>query len=1028
MSNKIDREVMLGFVDEARGYLPRIFNGIERLQQQPADAEPLEEIHRLTHSIKGAAAMLGLHGLANIAHLLEEALEQIAAGQLPEAGESGGALDTTARQIELYLDQLADGPVDELPLITPVVVAFRRLRGLPEAGDRGEIERLFPQADRSAGSTSDVAAADRSAAGEALPSPPAPNRPFFDRGDGAPRGAQSTASGVSSTDPTLELAAPGPELLEAFREEAKDHLSAIAGDLRQLEKEPADGRALADLRRRVHTLKGAAAMVGFPRCAELSHRMEDLLDELHQSGSAPDPEKIHLLFRTNDALEDLTLGGNLDDAALSALYGRYDLLLGRTSEAAEAPVVGPSAAELGPLGQAAVLDLTATPDSAQGGPELVTAEAVGPVVRVPIARLDEVVRLVSELVVSSSTFERHFKQLGRDIGELRLSSGQLKRLSHRFETEYEVFALARSQQPQQAAGMVAGSKAALAGSTAAVAAAAATAPVLWHPSTSPGFDELELDRYTEMHRISRQLGESTNDLTSLESGLSHRLGDFEGYLNRVARLTGEIQDKLMHLRMVPLAQLSNRLHRTVRNTAHAQGKQVDLVIEGEDTALDKTVLEDLSDPLLHLLRNAVGHGIEPPSLRRALGKPEAGQIRLRAFHSGTQVILEIADDGGGLDDDKLRARALESGRLGEAEAAQASSDALHRLIFEAGFSTASEIDEISGRGVGLDVVQSVVQRLEGTVTARSTPGQGLTFTIRLPLTLAVIRAIMVRVQDHTYALPLAPIRQILRLEADDLELLGREAIVRVREEAYPAVRLSESLGLTAHDGPVERIPALILDLGERRIALLVDRIIEARDVVVKPLGSLLRQLPGVTGATLTGDGSVVLILNPQDLVPGENLSLPSPEPAITVKAPTERPLQVMAVDDSVSVRRVLSNLIRNQGWHAITARDGLEALETLQRLADLPQVILLDIEMPRMDGYELTLNLRANEAFRHVPIIMLTSRAGQKHRQRAFEVGATEYLVKPFQDDVLIHHIHRLSGRADGKAGGEVGDEGGRRG
>ncbi len=987
MPKKIDREVLLGFVEEARGYMPRILEGIDHIHRGSAAGEHLQETHRLTHSIKGVAGMLGLTALANVADLLEEALEQVAAGQLAADADTSEVLADTAAGIGRYLDQLATGHCDDLPMVTPVVTAFRRLRGLPEAGDLAEIERLCPAGEES------VLAPPAARVGE-LPAEPV-LEPFGEPVSES-AGERSRIPEPSPPSVARATAPPSSDLLESFREEATDHLAQAGGGLRRLQHAADDAEALQAVRRAIHTLKGAAAMVGRARCAELAHRMEDLLDELHESGAAVDSEPLDLLFATADALEDMVEGGSSDGAALAALYGRYEESLGAREAAPPAP-------EVEALGEPAVIDLSesaASPETPVAAPEA----SQGPMVRVPIARLDEVVRLLSELVVSGSTFERHQRQLARDVGELHLSTQHLKRLSHRFESEYEAFALTRPRENLVAAG------GAPVGSIAGNAAGSVAGNVAWHPSAT-GFDELELDRYTEFHRVSRQLGESANDLSTLEGGLSHRVSDFDSYLNRVTRLTGEIQDKLMRLRMVPFAQLSSRLYRTVRVTAGDLGKRVDLLIEGEQTALDKTVLEEISDPLLHLLRNAVDHGIEPPSLRQGLGKPERGQIRLRAFHEGTQVVIEISDDGGGLDDEKLRSRAVEVGLMSESEAALASPEELHRLIFEPGFSTASRVSEVSGRGVGLDVVQSVVHRLEGSVVTRSNPGQGTTLTIRLPLTLAIIRAILVSSGEQTYALPLSPVRQILRLDPEDLEDLGQESVVRVRDRAYPAVRLSEALGQSApRDSAPRRLPCLILDLGERQVALLVDRILEARDVVVKNLGNLLRRVSGVTGATLMGDGSVVLILNPQDLVGIEAREQPR-QPRLVTPRPAIRPLEVMVVDDSVSVRRVLSNLLRSQGWNPVTARDGLEALETIERANELPDVILLDIEMPRMDGYELTTTLRTREIYRDIPIVMLTSRAGDKHRKRALDVGATEYLVKPYQDDVLIQLLRRLARR-----------------
>jgi chemosensory pili system protein ChpA (sensor histidine kinase/response regulator) len=605
---------------------------------------------------------------------------------------------------------------------------------------------------------------------------------------------------------------------------------------------------------------------------------------------------------------------------------------------------------------------------------------------VPLARLEELVRLVSELVVHRGTFEQHFGDLTREVGELDLSVERLRRLAGRLETEYEV--------------------AALSGGRSALRWAAAGGGAL--PATE-AFDPLELDRYTEFHLLSRELTETGADIATLGGELGGTLGDFDGYLGRLARLTSEAQDKLMRLRMVPLASLASRLHRAVRVTAAQQGKAADLTVEGGAVELDKTVLEEMADPLLHLLRNAVDHGIEPPALRRALGKPERGAIAVKAFHEGTQVVIRISDDGAGIEPEVVRRAAVEGGYLSEAEAAAKGPDEVLSLVFLPGFSTAGRVSEVSGRGIGLDVVHSTVARLKGSLALASTPGQGTALTIRLPMTLAILRVLMVEAAGQTFAVPLPAVAQILRLSRQEIEQVGQEPVVRVGGRVVPLLRLAHALRLPEVVGEEpERVPALVLSLGERQVALAVDRLVEAREVVVKPLGSHLRQVTGVTGATLLGDGSVVLIVNPSELAERAADALPEALPRAHHR-PAAAALDLLIVDDSLSVRRVLANLMRSAGWNAIPARDGVEALEILQRAARAPDAILLDLEMPRMDGYELAATLKAQDAFRHIPIVVVTSRAGDKHRARALSLGVDEYLVKPYQDETLLAIVRRLT-------------------
>lgn len=996
MTRKIDHQVLLGFVEEARGYLPRICRGAETALEDPTRLDALEEIHRLFHSIKGAASMVGLAPLSHMAYYGEEAVERIGAGQLPLDRPTTDVLRQTTELIARYLDELVADRLQARPLLAQTVVLYRRLRGLPESGDETELVQLMPDEEPSAAPPE-----------PSFPAPP-PEPSFL-----APREPSFPA-------PPREEEEVSPELMEAFLQEAEDHLQSVSRLLRELEKEPDDKDNIQQVRRSVHTLKGAAAMVGFAALSQLAHRMEDMLDLVYEGAMELGPQHMDLLLATSDAMADLA-SDNVDMAAFEPVLGevhdRYATILGQlpSSEAGLAP--SPPALE--PLDGESMLDLSDL--AAQAEPERREGErrqddrreaSTSQIVRVPIERLDELVRLVSELVVQRSTFEQHHQRLSREVEELRLSMSRLGRLSNRFETEYEVLALSSS-------------RAALEPATVGVGTATPLAPA--------GFDDLELDRYTDFHLLSRELSETDSDIGAVVGELGNSVGDFDGYLTRVGRLTSEVQDKLMRLRMVPLANLASRLHRAVRVTARKQGKQVDLTIDGGEIELDKTVLEQIADPLLHLLRNAVDHGIEPPELRQALGKEQRGSIRVHAYHEGTFVVIVVSDDGAGLDHDRLRQAAVEGGYVSDANAAALTEAQLRSLVFQPGFSTANEVSEISGRGVGLDVVKENMQRIKGVVSVDSKPGQGVTFTVRLPMTLAITRVLLVEAYGQTFAVPLASVSQILRIEASEMESLGKESVVRLEGRALPALHLGEALGLeaavegTVMGGTVAgRLPILVLSFGDQRLALIVDRIVEAREVVVKTLGNLLQRVEDLTGATLMGDGRVVLILNPSDLMKqttpegAERLRQPRlggpEEPEIHL--PTERhTLDVMIVDDSVSVRRVLSNLISNSGWNPITAKDGLEALEILQSRPQSPDVILLDIEMPRMDGYELTATLRAHESFITIPIVMLTSRAGEKHRRRAFELGATEYLVKPYHDETLLNVIRRVVRERRGASG-----------
>ncbi|CAG0941155.1 two-component system, chemotaxis family, sensor histidine kinase and response regulator PixL [Anaerolineae bacterium] len=966
MLRTVSREVLQGFIEEAEGYLPTILKLVNVIQATPNHPEVLEEAHRLVHTIKGAASMVGLAGLSHIAFNVEEALEEIAAGQLPMNDQTAALIRETVAQIKNYLDAVWAGTLDEKSLLTEITVAFRRWHGLPETDDAAVVQQVLEQVAKETSPVSTQEADQKSVAS------PKTLTPAFE---------------------TLRYDDSSPELVEAFTTEAEDHLRQIDTSLTELEKQPGDRTLVQNIRRGVHTLKGAAGAVGFRAVSQLAHRLEDLLDQLYEGGMTLTADMLQLLFASLDGLEDLIAGG-FDDATmqnrLQDLYARYSAWLDQTPpREPELPQVTIQKAELLPDERA--LDLAGlTPPSESELTERTAPSAPrssGQVVRAPIERLDELVRLVSEVAISRTTLEQRMTDFARMVEDLSTSSERLRRVSNNIETQFEASTL---------------------GGGRLMPAIAGTLPQL--APTFSEFDALEMDRYTEFHRLRRELTETTTDIRTVGTELAALVGDLESVLVRQGRLSSELQDKLMRVRMVPLATLATRLHRAVRTVARDQGKLVDLVLQGEHIELDKTVLEEMADPLLHLLRNAVDHGIEPPALRQVMGKSERGTIVLKASHEGNQVVIRVSDDGAGLEPQLLRTAAINGGYVSETDAAKITEDELYSFIFMPGFSTAREVSEVSGRGVGLDIVKTNVHKLKGAISVKSESGKGVQFTVRLPMTLAVMRALLVKSNGETVAIPQSSVAQILRVERKEIETIGQEPVIRVGGRVYPVHRLGEVLKLKQPaDESLDRVPVLILNTGAEQIALVVDQLLTEREIVIKTLGNHLRRVHGITGATLMGDGTVVLIVNPMDL-----LNDPAQAEGRTwapIHIPTRAPVNphkawtVMIVDDSVSVRRVVSNLIRRAGWQSVPAKDGLEALEIIQRSSNLPDLILLDIEMPRMDGFELMATLKGQEAYRHIPIAMLTSRAGDKHRRKALELGASEYIVKPYQDDALLNTV-----------------------
>ncbi|MEG8103817.1 hybrid sensor histidine kinase/response regulator, partial [Xanthomonas hortorum] len=520
------------------------------------------------------------------------------------------------------------------------------------------------------------------------------------------------------------------------------------------------------------------------------------------------------------------------------------------------------------------------------------------------------------------------------------------------------------------------------------------------------FDPLELDRFSTLQQLSRALNESAADLGGLQGVLEDLSRQYDGLLQQQSRVSSELQDGLMRARMVPFDGLVPRLRRVVRQAATDTGKQVHLVLEGTQGELDRNVLDRMVAPLEHMLRNSVAHGLETPEQRREAGKPEEGSIAIRLRREGSEIVLEVADDGAGLDREAIRRRGEQRGLI---EPGQELSEAeLDGLIFASGFSTSEQVSQLAGRGVGMDVVRNEVRQLGGTVDIHSVRGQGVTFTLRLPQTLAVTQAVFVRIGETTFAVPVGSVSGIGRISRSRYE--SGEGGYHYAGEEYVLHDLGSLVGqpVARADGQAQ-VPLLLVRAGDLRAAVAIDQVLGNREIVVKPVGLQIASVPGIYGATITGDGRVVVILDVAPLV-RRYLSQPA-RPALETPAEAQRQVPlVMVVDDSLTMRKVTSRVLERHNLDVTTARDGVEALELLEER--VPDLMLLDIEMPRMDGYELATAMRADPRFKAVPIVMITSRSGEKHRQRAFEIGVQRYLGKPYQELDLMRNVYDLLGIA----------------
>ncbi len=517
------------------------------------------------------------------------------------------------------------------------------------------------------------------------------------------------------------------------------------------------------------------------------------------------------------------------------------------------------------------------------------------------------------------------------------------------------------------------------------------------------FDPLEFDRYSRLQELTRLLAESVNDVSTAQDNLLSGIDEADRTLHLQSRMTRSLQHELMRMRMVPFDSLAERLHRVVRQAAKELQRKAQLEIDGGQTELDRTVLDRVVAPLEHLLRNAVAHGMEPPDERRAAGKPEYGEIHLAIRQEGNEILITVADDGAGVNLEAVRARAEALGWVGAGEVI--STERLESFLFTPGFSTAQRVTEVAGRGIGLDVVKNEIAGIGGRVRMETEAGLGTRFTIRLPLTLAVAPVVLARAGGQTYALPANLVALVREVRVEELNALHEAGQMVFEDERYPLRSLAELTDCRPQPAEGRFRTLLLLRAGDERLALRVDAMEGNYEAVIKNTGAQVARIAGIVGATVLGDGRIALILNPFALAERAPVQ---PLPEEEIQAAEEQSRLVLVVDDSLTVRKITSRLLEREGYRVATAKDGVEALEFMQD--EIPAVMLLDIEMPRMDGFEVTRAVRADARLRDLPIIMITSRTAEKHHQHALDLGVNAYMGKPYQDEALLGEIARLTG------------------
>ena len=957
------------FIDEARQHIAALERYGRRLASEPRiAADP--EFQRAAHTLCGISGTVGFEALSELASSLERIL--LRAERTPDALDAGARAD--------------------------VVRAIERLsRMVARIGERQTPEpeqALIDALDKTA-ITPRVVAVPLSpdvSAGRSTTGAPAPDRV---RITGERR--------ITRLDDDID-----PELLAVFLTEAQELLPHIGRDLHEWRERPQDKLTPQSLQRLLHTLKGSGRMAGAMAVGELTHRMETRVENASRLATVPESlfDELDASFDRLNVLVDELQRLECDPGSVSQTLTAVSDPLSQTLTPASptgglqplAPITltqpvhaaQPTAPGLAVSGQ---VPAVAESRIAAGQP---TSAAQRAVLRVRAESAERLANQAGEVAIARARAESELRGARGVMRELTDNIMRLRSQLREIEVQAEMQMQSRFAHTDEGKAQ---------------------------------FDPLEFDRFTRLQELTRLMAESVNDLSTVQQNLMRNLDEGEAALGAQARTTREMQDDLVRIRMAPFSSLSDRLYRVARLASRDVGKRVQLDIRGGHAELDRGVLDRIIAPLEHLLRNAIAHGIEPEAARKSAGKAEVGEIVIEVRQQGNEVVVGLSDDGAGLDIARIRAQAVAKGLMRQDDTL---SDAqIADFIFRSGFSTAESVSEIAGRGVGMDVVRSEIASLGGRIEMYFEHGKGTRFTIYLSLTLAVLKAVVIRVGDELYAVPSLIVEQIQSMKPDALAAAYSARELLWRESRYVLHYLGHLLGRTHAAVSQQRYNSiLLLRSGPHRAAIHVDQLLGGQEIVVKNIGPQLARVPGVTGAAVLAGGETVLILNPvqlaqrADAAPAQvaapaAASVPAATPRATGAASTAggtsepvaprqaaspaRPATVLVVDDSLTVRKITSRTLTREGYEVVLAKDGIEALEKMQARA--PDVIVTDIEMPRMDGFDLTRNVRSDPRLKDLPVIMITSRTADKHRTHAAELGVTVFLGKPYEERELLRNI-----------------------
>ncbi len=966
----LDADVLSYFAPEADEYLQTIELLLLRLREESNNAETINMLYRTAHTLKGSAYTIGFTVVGDVAHSIEDCLIAVREGRVALSPDALGAIGRAVEVVRLLMCRDV-GKVAQLQLDVP-----DRIQSLQKIRNGEQLTMPAPAAITTA------------------PIAQSATNVLVRSGETSDSIVETSAASSALTDEYL-LPPLDAEVLSYFAPEAQEYLESLEGQLLRLEKEQHNPEVVAQLFRTAHTLKGSAYTVGFQSIGDLTHYIEDFMGAVRDGRIKILPWHTDVLLRSVDVVRLLM---RRDPMSLDVLRQRFAVAIQRLKQLDQ-----PASAQVVEAGASAPLVETLADQDSRDQQEVKPAKASEgkaveerEVIRVSRDRLERLLNLVGELVIGRGRLEQRLHMLEQLTQQVLACKGRLVESVRLFE-EKHTFTL-----PTAASGP-------------------ADTPTQGFIGASD-FGSLEFDKYDDFNILARRISEVTADISESMTQLSGSIRRSHEDMSQLSQLTLGMRDEIARARMVPVGTPFTRFRRATREMARTTGKEVMLVTSGEHTEVDTVVVERLVDPLIHLVRNAVYHGIELPAVRVSKGKPAAGTIYLHAAHRGNAVLIEVEDDGAGLDVEKIRAKAVERGLIRQEVARSMPESQVIKFIFVPGFSTADQIDDQAGRGVGMDVVKRVIESMNGHIDVESVRGVGTKFTLSLPLTLLIATALMVRVGSERYGIPLPAVDEVTMLTPQALQRMGERSILQLGDEAIEVQPLQQLLNRNIVEVEIGK-PVVIVRTGAGMIGIVVDELLGRQEIVVKPLGSFKSlDRSSFGGATIDPEGRVILVLDPVRLLSHETQGSAAPELAVETVESTDllAPYSersesksseqlLLLIDDSLSIRKFVGRMLESAGYEVDTAVDGEEGLRKAS--AHNYRLIITDLEMPKLNGYEVIQGLRSRVQTQQTPIIVMTTRAGDKHRQMALNIGASSYVAKPVEERALIQEIERWLGK-----------------